>query len=113
MFCFCVCFLKVASLGVTFGFPFLLPDGRHFKSAYGKDFVEALVTGADQIVSEMERATPDRLATHQNQATGLQGQIDLIRNHQAAQDRLIHFALAREAEEADGRINDRFVVLCF
>ena len=83
-------------------------DGRHFKPAYGKDFVEALVNGSDSIMSELGRSTPDRLSTQLNQTTSLQNQIDLIRSHQAAQDLLINCALAREAEESDGRINERF-----
>lgn len=88
---------------------FAVSDGRHFKSAYGKDFVEALINGADGAMSELERSTPERLSTQQNKTTSLQGQIDLLRSHQVSQDRLIHFALAREAEEADARSNERFV----
>ena len=90
-----------------------VPDGRHFKSAYGKDFVEALLTSADSTMAELEKSTPDRLSTQHNQAVSLQGQIDLLRCHQASQDRLIHFALAREAEEADGRANERLFLQLF
>ena len=43
----------------------------------------------------------------------LTGQIDLIRSHQSCQDRRINFALAREAEEADGRANDRLACSSF
>ena len=86
-------------------------DGRHFKSVYGKGLVDFLVTSCDQMTSEIERSEGDRLAAHQNTSASLQGQISLIRSHQAVQDRRINFALAREAEEADGRVNDRFVVV--
>ena len=71
--------------------------------------VDALITSADQLSSELERSEPERLASQQNRAATLQGQIDLIRTHQVRQDRRINFALAREAEEADGRINERWV----
>lgn len=101
----CFCWL-VFSVFVLFVFAFF-PDGRHFKSANGKDFVEALVSNSDMLMAELHRSTPDRLSTQQNQATSLQGQIDLLKSHQASQDRLINFALAREAEESDGRINER------
>ena len=94
-------------------FSFYFSDGRHFKSAYGKDFVEALVNGADGAMAELERSTPERLSTQQNQTTSLQGQIDLLRSHQVSQDKLIHFALAREAEEADTRSNERFACFSF
>ena len=94
-------------------FSFYFSDGRHFKSAYGKDFVEALVNGADGAMAELERSTPERLSTQQNQTTSLQGQINLLRSHQVSQDKLIHFALAREAEEADTRSNERFACFSF
>ena len=71
--------------------------------------VDSLISESDRIMAELERSTPDRLASHQNQASALQGQIDLIKSHQAAQDRRIDYAVAREAEEADGRSNERFV----
>ena len=70
--------------------------------------MDNLVTVSDQLMAELEKASPDRLAAHQNATTALQGQIDLIKSHQVCQDRRIGYALAREAEEADGRSNDRF-----
>ena len=82
-------------------------DGRHFKAIYGKDLVESLLSSSDAILSEIERPVGDRLSLQQNQTSSLQGQIDLLRSHQAVQDQRISFALAREAEEADRRINER------
>ena len=90
-------------------FLLLLSDGRHFKSAYGKDFVDFLVTSVDQLMLGLEKTESDRLVLHQNVSASLQGQIQLIRSHQAVQDRRINFALAREAEAADGRLNDGLV----
>ena len=69
--------------------------------------MDNLVTVSEQLMAELEKA-PDRLAAHQNATTALQGQIDLIKSHQVCQDRRIGYALAREAEEADGRSNDKF-----
>ena len=70
--------------------------------------VESLIVNADLICSDLEKTSDERLASSQNKSTSLQGQIDLLRSHQAGQDRKIGFALAREAEEADGRLNERF-----
>ena len=84
----------------------LFSDGRHFKSAYGKELVEALIFNADQLTSELEKSEGERLAAQQNKAVTLQGQIDLIQAHQVKQDQRINFALAREAEEADARSNE-------
>ena len=95
-------------LGFLIGVKSCFLDGRHFKAVYGKDLVDSLVTGSDQIMAEFDKSESDQLATHQNVASSLQGQISLIRSHQAHQDRRINFALAREAEETDGRINERF-----
>ena len=92
---------------------FFLLDGRHFKPVYGKDLVDTLITTSDQLMAELEKSAPERLSSHQNAAVAIQGQIDLIRSHQANQDRRISYALAREAEEADGRSNERcFSVFC-
>ena len=88
-------------------FVFLVADIRHFKPVYGKDFVDSLISGADSVMLELEKSDPDRLAVHHNKSSALQGQIDLLRSHQVSQDRRINFALAREAEESDGRINQR------
>lgn len=74
--------------------------------------VESLLAGADQISSELEKSSDERLALHQNRTVCLQGQIDLIRTHQATQDQRINFALAREAEDADARINERLFTPC-
>ena len=86
---------------------FSVSDGRHFKPVYGKDLVESLINNADNVLIEIERPAGERLSLHQNKTTCLQGQIDLLRSHQAVQDQRINYALAREAEEADGRVNDR------
>ena len=60
-------------------------------------------------MEELEKTVGDQVVSSQNRATCLQGQIDLIRSHQVVQDRRINYAVAREAEESDGRINERFV----
>ena len=62
---------------------------------------------SDQLMAELEKSAPERFSSHQNVSVAIQGQIDLIRTHQANQDRRISYALAREAEEADGRSNER------
>ena len=102
------CFQELAFLQ----FCLFFLDGRHFKPVYGKDLVDTLITNADQLMAELEKEVPERLSAHQNSATAMQGQIDLIRSHQASQDRRIGFALAREAEEADSRSNERFAQFC-
>ena len=84
-------------------------DGRHFKAVYGKDFVDGLISQSDAMLEELEKTVGDQVVSSQNRATCLQGQIDLIRSHQVVQDRRINYAVAREAEESDGRINERFV----
>ena len=71
--------------------------------------VDSLMISSDQVMSELEKTPDDRLALQKNASTSLQGQISLLRSHQAVQDRRINFALAREAEEADGRVNERLV----
>ena len=71
-----------------------------------------MINSSDAIMSELEQSPEDRLSLHQNRSTTLQGQIDLVKSHQVLQDLKINYALAREAEESDGRLNDRFI-FCF
>ena len=80
---------------------------------YGKDMVDALISNADLVMADLEKSVEDRLVSGRNQSTSLQGQIDLLRSHQVSQDRKINYALAREAEESDGRLNDRWDLLVF
>ena len=80
---------------------------------YGKDMVDALISNADLVMADLEKSVEDRLVSARNQSTSLQGQIDLLRSHQVSQDRKINYALAREAEESDGRLNDRWDLLVF
>ena len=61
------------------------------------------------MMEELEKTVGDQVVSSQNRATCLQGQIDLIRSHQVVQDRRINYAVAQDAEESDGRINERFV----
>lgn len=95
--------LIILSYGV-----FCLIDGRHFKTVYGKDLVDGLISHSDSMMEEFEKSVGDQLATGQNKVTSLQGQLDLLRSHQATQDRRINYSIARSAEEADGRVNERF-----
>ena len=83
---------------------FCLIDGRHFKTVYGKDLVDGLISHSDSMMEEFEKSVGDQLATGQNKVTSLQGQLDLLRSHQATQDRRINYSIARSAEEADGRV---------
>ena len=69
--------------------------------------MDSLVSSADQICSELERSEQDQLSAHQNKASALQGQIDLLKSHQAFQDLRLNFALAREAEEREARSNEK------
>ena len=85
-----------------------MSDGRHFKAVYGKDLVDGLISHSDAMMEEFEKSVGDQLATGQNKVTSLQGQLDLLRSHQATQDRCINYSIARSAEEADGRVNERF-----
>lgn len=106
-----IIFPVICSMGCCFNSFFPLSDGRHFKSVYGKDFVDSLINGADMLSAEREKSSDDQLATQRNQSTSLQGQINLLRSHQVRQEQRINFALAREAEEADGRSNNRSVLI--
>ena len=57
--------------------------------------VDALISNADLVMADLEKSVEDRLVSGRNQSTSLQGQIDLLRSHQAIQDRRINFAFCK------------------
>ena len=88
-------------------------DGRHFKQAYGKDYLDHLFSGSEAGMRKLSEDMDDRLARDSNLITSLQGRVDLLRRDHARSEQRINVVVARAAEEADAVVNERLVVLSF
>ena len=78
-------------------------DGRHFKSAFGKDYLDSLLTQADSGMVKVSLDADICLSESDNRLTVVEGRVDLVR-----QD-LVDVAWA--AEEANAALNQRFVIV--
>ena len=86
-------------------------DGRHFKQAYGKDYIDHLFSSSESIMRQFSEDMDDRMAREVNRASAVEGRVDLLRRDQARSDQRINVVVARAAEEADALVNERLVCL--
>ena len=82
-------------------------DGRHFKQANGKDYVDHLFCSSETVMRQLSEDMDDRMARSINRTTAVEGRVDLIRRDQARSDQRINVVVARAAEEADALANER------
>ena len=85
-------------------------DGRHLKSYCGKDYLDHLLQSAEAGMVRVSLDTEDRLAESDNRLTVVEGRVDLVRRDLGRSDQRLNVVVARAAEEADSRINEKFVV---
>ena len=82
-------------------------DGRHFKSAYGKDYIDHLFTSAEAGMKEVSADTDVRLSRDETRLTITEGRVDLVRRDQVLCNQRINVVVARAAEEADAIWNEK------
>ena len=83
-------------------------DGKHFKAAYGKDFLDHLISRSDEAFARIGQDMDDRMAFEDNKVVAIEGRVDLLRRDQFRSDQRINVVVARSAEEADGHVNERY-----
>ena len=84
-------------------------DGRHFKQAYGKDYLDHLISESELGMRKLSEDMDDRMVREANLVTSVNGRVDLLRRDQVRSEQRINVIVARAAEEADARVNARFV----
>ena len=89
-------------------------DGRHFKAAYGKDYLDHLFGSAESRMKMISADSEDRLARGESRITVVESRIDLIQQSDVKTDQRINVVVARTAEEADAVWNEKFVCyICY
>lgn len=82
-------------------------DGRHFKSAYGKDYIDHLISASESVMASLNADLDDRHAVGVNRVTAVEGQVVLLHRDQVRSEHRINVVVARAAELADTQTNER------
>ena len=82
-------------------------DGRHFKSAYGKDYLDHLLASAEANMKLILADADDRVSRTESRLTVVEGRVDLVRHDNITADQRINVVVARAAEEADAIWNEK------
>ena len=83
------------------------PDGRHFKTMAGKDYIDHLLAGCEAGMIQVGLDAEIRLAQGQNRLTSVEGRVDLVRQDVLQANQRINVVAARAAEDADASVNER------
>ena len=84
-------------------------DGRHLKTAYGKDLLDHLLSSMD---SGMVKASLDadvRMSDADNRLALVESRVDLVRRDLRRSRHRVDVVVALAAEETDAGLNERFI----
>ena len=82
-------------------------DGRHFKSAYGKDHLDHLLDSAEAGMRLVDLDMEERISRGENRLTVVENRVDLVRLDHIHTEQRINVVVARAAEEADAIWNEK------
>ena len=82
-------------------------DGRHLKTAFGKDYFDRLLAHADQGMVRVSLDAEDRLAESSNRVTVVENRVDLVRRDLGRTEQRLNVVVARAAEDGDAILNEK------
>ena len=82
-------------------------DGRHFKQAYGKDFLDHLLDSAEAGLKSVSEDVDVRMSSGESRLTIVESRVDLVRRDHIRADQRLNVVVARAAEEADAIWNEK------
>ena len=88
-------------------------DGRHFKSANGKDYLDSLLAQADSGMVRVSLDADVRQSEADNRIAVVESRVELVRQDLGRQNNRLYVVVCRAAEDGDEAINQRFVPLFF
>ena len=84
-------------------------DGRHLKTAFGKDYIDRLLYNCDQQMVRLSLDAEARLAGSESRVTVTENRIDLVRRDLGRTDQRVNVVVARAAEDGDAILNEKYV----
>ena len=84
------------------------PDGRHFKSFVGKDYIDHLFAAADSGMIKVDLDSDVRLSADENRLTVVESRVDLVRRDLGQSNKRLNVVVARAAEDGDALINEKY-----
>ena len=84
-------------------------DGRHYKSANGKDYLDSLLAQADSGMIRVSLDADVRASEADNRLTVVESRVDLVQQDLSGHSNRLNVVVARAAEESDAALNLRFV----
>ena len=82
-------------------------DGRHFKAAYGKDYVDHLLSSAESQMRMISADVDERMARGEDRMTLVESRVELLQQDDVRAEQRINVVVARAAEDADAVWNDK------
>ena len=85
------------------------PDGRHFKSFVGKDYIDHLLGSAEAGMIRIDLDADERMMASENRLTVVESRVDLVRTDLGRSNQRLDVVVARAAEDGDANVNVRYV----
>ena len=86
-------------------------DGRNLMSAFGKDYIDHLISSSDTGMVQVSLDTDVRMSGSDNRLAVVEGRVDLVRHDMASSSQRLDVVVARAAEDTDASLNDKLVYL--
>ena len=83
------------------------PDGRHFRTAFGKDYIDNLLAQCEEGMIRISLDFDVRQDQAENRLAAVEGHVAILRRDLTASDGRVDVVVARAAEDGDAVINDR------
>ena len=83
-------------------------DGRHLKTAFGKDYLDHLIHSAKAGMIRVSLDADERCAMADNRLTAVEGRVDLVQRDLGRSDQRLDVVVARAAEDGDSIVNERY-----
>ena len=83
-------------------------DGRHLKTAFGKDFIDHLLDHSESGMVQVSLDADVRAASSENRLALVEGRVDLVRHDMAGSHHRVDVVVARAAEDTDSVLNDKY-----
>ena len=83
------------------------PDGRHFKTFVGKDYLDQMLDASDEGMVRIDLDGEDRMAASDNRMALVEGRVDLVQRDLKSSHQRLNVVVARASEDSDAVVNEK------